>query len=612
MGASISRGDPLNQIREWELNSNLTIEQLPKHVKRNLDLWRQTWRNRCDLFKESGEGIYSRHILSFLPDLLEEITYNEGAFSRNAYARSYFAVNLEKYFLREGRNASAQSTTTFSQKFAWRIRRELGLVLEALGRPEAGFAAFGLAHLLDCIRGIDAQLRNSESCDLVVESLVELICSSENIAEESPDVIEASDSLMLLFWRKGNMPESLVSLASTILAGIERIGHSEVYSSYPALPERAGATDEQYEKSLRSFFAKLTKNDRFGEIKKMYRRETKSYEVIFKVDGFERGSSNFSIGDVAVYDPLEGPHIKRSPVESGELDILGMEKVEGGQLCVAVKVQGSGSGSMKLEARRKAERALGLLTVRKQGRRPLTLSTAFAVLDSSGMEVAGGSEVHKLGVSHPSFLSEWTKEEYSRMGEWLRDDFSNQSVREWLASMDWHRKAIESLQSSEALLNAWFSIEHLFQGRTKIPLRVPGFLRNRPAQSHTQGPWYPLESIAAIQLILSLVATRYEMIDYVNKVATDYLPSSRQFFKLKYGKDFALPKDLIDKFQKHGTRGYNPGDFVAISDLVAEHLERKQVNGALIDVGAMRRLFYDHEFAMSELRREIWRIKDDT
>ena len=161
------------------------------------------------------------------------------------------------------------------------------------------------------------------------------------------------------------------------------------------------------------------------------------------------------------------------------------------------------------------------------------------------------------------------------------------------------------------LLNAWFSIEHLFKGNNKVSLRLPGFLSNRPNEKHCANLWYPENRIAQTQLLLSLVEIKHELTKYAGEVANNFLPGSKTFFKLKYNKDFVLSEDVLVKFVEKDGLTYTSGGFVAASDTVIGELKANNLAEPMHMVEWMRKLFYDHKVVMNKLQSEIWRIKDD-
>jgi len=411
---------------------------------------------------------------------------------------------------------------------------------------------------------------------------------------------------MLMFWRNGKLPDSIENMASNILDSFQQYEGANIHSSYPQCPDQGMQSDEEYRQTLEIFFSKVSIEDRFNQIQRIYSLESKEYNVIFKVYGFEENTSEFSIGSVTVYDPRNVKRIKKPIV----LDISGVENVENNELCVSVKVKGVDSSSMKLFARKKAERALGIIR-REKGKKALTLSNAYTICDSDGNEVGAGSEGYKSGLFHYSNLTEFMAEEYKRLGIWIDNESVNPTVKVWLASMDWYRKAIESEQSTEMLLNAWFSVEHLFQGENKISLRIPDFLRHRPNENNVHALWYPEDRIANIQLLLSFVEIKHEIRNYADKIAVEYLPDSQMFFIMKYGKKYLLPKEILSKFVENNGLTYSGEEFVELTDKIMSDLKKDHLDEPFRLVGELRNQFFQNKICMDTLRNETWRVKDD-
>jgi hypothetical protein len=586
------------------------MEQAGEEVEQRLELWERQWQERCRLLKDIEEGTYSKHILCVLPDLIEEIEHNDRWFSKNEYAKKFFHSIISQYCIERLGKTTKSNALTSPGQFASEFQSELSFVLEALQVGQARSDSFEIAHLSRCLHRVDDGLRTNESICHTVGLLSACLC--DEVAEiDNLEIIELCDTLILLFWRKGRLPESIEWLASHILGGMEKRQNGDVYSQFPAAPAKGNLSNEEYERVLTSFFANVTLKERFDQIIKVYSLEPKEYDVIFRVDGFARGTGGFAVGDVTVYDPKQDSHVKPSTPEEKSFFLRRVESVGENQLCVSVRVRGNDSQSMKIQGRRKAERAFGLISGRETKRNALTVSDVYAVCDPSGKEVAGGSGELKDEVLHPPELAAWKKGDYERFGSWINSDSAHRSVSIWLSSMDWYRKAIECGQSSETLLNAWYSLEHLFRGGSRVSLRIPGFLRTRPNEKRANVQWYADDRIAQIQLILCLVETKHELMNYAGAVAGRFLPGDKTFFKLKYGREFALSEDVLAKFVEKDGSTYTGGGFVAVSDAVIAELKAGNLAGLALEVQSMRDLFHDKEAAMNRLRSELWRIKDD-
>jgi hypothetical protein len=592
------------------MSVDVTIEKAGEKVERRLELWERQWQERCRLLKDIEEGTYSKHILCVLPDLIEEVEHNDRWFSKNEYAKKFFNSIISRYCIGRVGKATKSNALTSPTQFASGFQSELSFVLEALQSGQARSDSFEIAHLSRCLHKIDDGLRTNESVCHTVRLLSDWLCD-EAAEIDILEIIELCDTLILLFWRKGRLPESIEWLASHILSGIERWQNGDVYSQYPEAPAKGSLTNEEYQRVLTSFFANVTLKERFGQIIKVYSREPEEYELIFKVDGFAHGSGGFAVGDVTVYDPKQDSHVKPGVPEEKCIFLSKVESVGKNQLCISVRVRGNDSRSMKIQGKKKAERALGLISGRETKRNALALSDFYVVCDPSGKEVGGGTGELKGELLHTAELAAWKKGDYERFGQWINSDSAIRSVSIWLASMDWHRKAIECGQSSETLLNAWYSLEHLFRGGSRVSLRIPGFLRTRPAEKNVNVQWYADERIAQIQLILCLIETKHELKKYAGSLAHNFLPGGKLFFNLKYGKEFSLSKDVLSQFVEKDGAIYTSGGFVACSDEVIAELKASNLPALAREVQSMRDLFYDKETAMNRLRSELWRIKDD-
>lgn len=590
------------------MRADVTIEQVGEKVIQNLEIWKGQWQERCRLLKEIDEGSYSRHILCVLPDLMEEVEHNQRWFSKNEYAKKFFYSVISRYCIDRVGKATKSNYLTSSQQFASGFQSELGFVAEAL--RGGGSDSFEIAHLSRCLHRIDDGLRTNESICQAVEILLRRLCD-EVVEIDNQEITELCDTLILLFWRRGRGPKSIEWLASHILGGIEKAHNGVVYCQYPGSPARGSLTNEEYEKLLSSFLAKVTLQERLGQIARIYSLEPKEYEVFFAVAGFARGTGGFGVGDVTVYDPRQDSHIKSDAPEETALFLKRVESVGENQMCVSVRIRGNDSESMRIQARTKAERALGLISGRESARNALTLSDFYAICDSSGRGIAAGTGEFQDEVLHTPELADWKKADYERFGSWINSNPATRSIGIWLASMDWHRKAVECAQSSETLLNAWFSLEHLFGNGSSVSLRIPGFLRDRPIGKNSNVQWYADGRIGQIQLILGLVQTKHELRKYASSLAHNFLPGGRVFFELKYGRKFSLSQDVVARFVEDEGATYRSGEFVAVSDKVIGELNASNLEGLAREVQSMRDMFYNKEVAVNSLRPELWRIKDD-
>jgi hypothetical protein len=95
-----------------------------------------------------------------------------------------------------------------------------------------------------------------------------------------------------------------------------------------------------------------------------------------------------------------------------------------------------------------------------------------------------------------------------RIGHWLSSKNSlNKSVETWLTAIELYRKSVESVQSSDALLYSWYSLEHFINKSEKITVRLPREF------DKSVGEWYDADNISVLQLLLAIVTIKSKFFD---------------------------------------------------------------------------------------------------
>lgn len=581
---------------------NITLKNAPKIVANNLEIWAEIWNSRCELIEKFQEETYSRHILLVIPDLIEEIEFNADRLIKNEYARKFFHQCLSIYEIRNTINQKPNA----AQMLADRIRDKLSFVIESLFCDDID-NSFQLSHLLPILRSIDKEMTASEVLDRSIEILLEILSGENQITKGNAEVIFLTDTIILLFWRNGRFPSSIEYLASNILDSIHGPNDKgKYYSSYPGAPEKGENSDEEFGKLLNDFFDSLSIRDRINEIRHSFQYQSREYKVIFRVLGFEDNIPAFDIGNVQIYNPRIEKQIKIPAMEGLRVDFAGIEKTETPGHCIAVKMQGVDSTSMKLIARQTAERSLAFLMKRGKRAQPFNLSDNYSICDMNGKELAWG---------HNRRSSEWltgiwkevTETDRVRFGQWMSNESAVPAIQRWLSSMDWHRQAVECQQSTQELLNAWFAVEHLFDESCRLSLRVPEFLRHRPNEKRRQCLWHPKKSVSFIQFIVSLIELKYELTKYADEICGNFIPNSL----MEVFHHYKLPEQLMIRFCEPNRRAFYTGKFIELLDDITTDMKAKGRVELVDQVEDLRKLFYDSDYCRNKTATEFWRIKDD-
>ncbi len=584
-------------------NSNTTLQNAPKIFQDNLEIWEKIWNNRCEFIEKFQEETYSRHILLVVPDLMEEIEFNVDRLVKNEYSRMFFHQCLAKYNVAQTKN---QKQRTPQQIVAGKIKDELAFVIESLTQNNSS-NSFQLPQILPLLRRIDKEITNSDVLDCAVDTLLERLDNENPIAESDPETIFLTDTIILMFWRKGRIPSSINNLAGNILDTIKGPDDKgRFFTSYPDAPEKGDISNEDYAKLLTEFFKSLPIIKRFKELKKNYQYQPKEYKVIFRVYGFEQNLPAFDIGNVRIYDPRIEKQIKIPALEGLHLDLSGVEKIDVPGHSIAVTMQGIDSTSMKLKARQTAERALAFLMKREKREQPLILSDNYSICDIDGKEVAA-SIGSKSGELLTDIWKEVTETSRERFGRWMNQEEPIHTIQRWLSSMDWHRQAVDCRQCTQELLNAWFAIEHLFDEEYNISLRVPEFLRFRANERKGQCIWYPKKKISFIQLIIGIIELKYEYRKYALDIAGNFVHNSLMATFHKY----TLPDQLLARYVDKKDNAFYGDGFVEILDDIIIDLKAQNKEILIKPVENLRKLFFDSDYCKDVIATEFWRMKDD-
>jgi hypothetical protein len=587
------------------MNMAITLVQASQIVNKNLELWEEMWDERCKVYEENKKGTYNKNIFYLIPDLIEELRYNQDHFKNNEYGKRYFSYHLKKYYI----DKNKKGEMTISQSIAIKIQRELQFIIEALNSNQSDINNFHIENILPCLVKVEQLLQSEESIKTIVLLLKNILCAEKKIDGSDQNIIELYDFIIILFLKKGMHLGAIKELPNQILDELREYDNEKIICRYIGRPHQNQLSNEEYKKILKDFMAQVSLDDRFNELIKHYSVQSKDCHVIFKVDGFYNGTTGFSVGDVVVYDPKVNSRNVSEEEELWTLKATKIEEIVDDQLCVDVRVKGNDSQSMELMARRKAERALGLIYGRRLNTEQLKLSSEYVICNNNGRVIASGSSKFKLGVFHHKHLYEFTKVPYERFGAWIQNESNNYSIQTWLTSMDWHRKAIECEQSSELLLNAWFSIEHLFSIESRLPLRLPQYFRKRSNESKEYTNW-DKKRIAYIQLLLSINAVKNEINNYAASVASIFIPSNKTSFKLRYGQEYILPSELMGKFV-NDNGSYNCGKFVDIADKVIEEMETHKLYNLKSEIEKIYLTFNNRNASIKKIEEKIWRVKDD-
>ncbi len=509
------------------------IEDIPEFIRQNLIVVTHIWTDSCKAIKELKDNDYNKHLILIITDLEEEILENREKFSKNQFAKNYFTTQIKQYL--EGTKKSAGEP---SAKSLWAkpISTQLKFILEALNSASDS-KKFELKDILYFVEIIQKEIISVESLEGLLNLLITEILKEEMNREELKFIV---NTIIIMFIERGyhvNTLENLLpkqlslfqdhwNLISKKTDGLYLYG-ALIYES-PKYNEEVYSEDEDYKIALKQYYDSLGLKDRIFLMKKIYVEPPKKYKVIFKLSNFALANyQSLKIGNVYFYIPKIHGKITKSIFrddtyidESSDLvqfekRIQEFEVMSESIYYVAVDIEGNDFYSMKDQAIRTVERAVSVF---------LKKDTLMEKTNNNEIQIISNNYIICNDLGEGAFFeyssrSNRSNKEFDipnniytdRIGHWLSSKNSlNKSVETWLTAIELYRKSVESVQSSDALLYSWYSLEHFINKSEKITVRLP---KEKEFDKSVFGEWYNADNISVLQLLLAIVTIKSKFFD---------------------------------------------------------------------------------------------------
>jgi hypothetical protein len=504
------------------------IEDIPEFIRQNLIVVTRKWTDSCEAIKELKDNDYNKHLILIITDLEEEILENREKFSKNQFARNYFTTQIKQYL--EGTKKSAGEP---SAKSLWAkpISTQLKFILEALNSASDS-KKFELKDILYFVEIIQREIISVESLEGLLNLLITEILKEEMNREELKFIV---NTIIIMFIERGYHVKTLENLLPKQLSLFQDhwnlistskyrlyLYRALIYES-PKYNEEVYSENEDYKIALKQYYDSLGLKDRIFLMKKIYVEPPKKYKVIFKLSNFALANyQSLNIGNVYFYIPKIHGKITKSIFrddtyidESSDLvqfekRIQEFEVMSESIYYVAVDIEGNDFYSMKDQAIRTVERAVSVFfrkdTLMKKTNNNEIQINNYIICDDLGE----GAFFEHSYISNEEF--DIPNNIYTdRIGPWLSSKNSlNKSVETWLTAIELYRKSVESVQSSDALLYSWYSLEHFINKSEKITVRLP---KEKEFDKSVFGEWYNADNISVLQLLLAIVTIKSKFFD---------------------------------------------------------------------------------------------------
>ncbi|ROI05322.1 hypothetical protein ED562_09440 [Microcystis aeruginosa FACHB-524] len=507
------------------------IEDIPEFIRQNLIVVKSIWTDSCKAIKELKDNDYNKHLILIITDLEEEILENREKFSKNQFARNYFTTQIKQYLEDPKKSAGEPSAKSL---WAKPISTQLKFILEALNSASDS-KKFELKDILYFVEIIQREIISVESLEGLLNLLITEILKEEMNREELKFIV---NTIIIMFIERGYHVKTLENLLPKQLSLFQDhwnlistskyrlyLYRALIYES-PKYNEEVYSEDEDYKIALKQYYDSLGLKDRIFLMKKIYVEPPKKYKVIFKISNFALANSqSLNIGNVYFYIPRIHGKITKSIFrddtyidESSDLvqfekRIQEFEVMSKSIYYVAVDIEGNDFYSMKDQAIRTVERAVSVFfrkdTLMKKTNNneiQIILNNNYIICDDLGE----GAFFEHSYISNEEF--DIPNNIYTdRIGPWLSSKNSlNKSVETWLTAIELYRKSVESVQSSDALLYSWYSLEHFINKSEKITVRLP---KEKEFDKSVFGEWYNADNISVLQLLLAIVTIKSKFFD---------------------------------------------------------------------------------------------------
>jgi hypothetical protein len=593
---------------------NCTLSNAPEYVIKNIELLKEIWRQRCDAIENNIKGDYSRHLLFIINDLLEEIKNNKDRFSKNAFGKKFFKIQISTYctFKQEQK---IDDLDKIKRQWTQEVNQELCFITEALSDEQK---KLGLDDIPILIQRIEKKLTSENSFGQVIEILYDKL-TKEKIDQKHIEFLV--DTMILLFYAKGIL--ELKSILNDQLQQFNNKTSRLIYGDnlYPTVfgsPSRETKSLDEHKEEIREYYESLTIKKRLSLLTSIYGLDPKIYKVIFRIQGVVL-ENKVKIGNIELYSPKE--HGKY--IEEGHIVSQYFENTEDNCVCVAVDIQGVDSRYMAIKAKQMAERSISVIAPTSRNQKVIILNS-WVICDLKGkIKACYSRKNHEDNIR----INDNIPQTEERICKWITSENEcHPTVEKWLSSVDWYIKSVESSQSSQEILNSWFAVEKFSEDSRILSKRLPQLsdkLSKNKTFKEVIDLWLEGDGIRTVQLLLVLSELKSHLFNKIIQTAHNLvLPLPSLFVELEEtGKsiDHEL-REYLYELREYLSAHKNTIDFLdrfieKIPDikrqLDTQNQEFLGLNKELNKILELNKTLYNKDDAEEYLIKKIIELKDD-
>jgi len=569
-------------------------------INNKIKYWVDLWEDLIENFDNDSYGLNLVNPNLLLMDIIDEIRFNRLKNSRNC---EFFLTQMGKML-----KLDPIIKKSFKSDFTLIIRE-----LESKHPPE---------YLLQLCEDVSELFREglyfNQSCDFLKDILINPMWNQDD--EENISLI--SQNLMVEFILIGCGLNRIKNLPSNLFDKYTTIGVEDDELLITKFPLKLSPDDFQdgedlnkndYNEAIKNEIKSLSISDRIERLKFYYDEQPSEGYAILKVEGLI-GNVDLKIGNVNFYKPKIENYVDKTETNDfnvNKLKYFGNE-ISSSFINAAVKIKYRDLESAELLAVKSIDKSLDVLRCYVHSEVPFKIdSDNLIIVDENGKEVGGKHSSENMPQTKDIYYFNMEKFEvslsdddhyFTNIEQMLSDNKTKKSflADKLINSLHWYRKAFESNNLEDKLLNYWIVIENLVTLDSKIGNL---FLPSNKNENK-------------FSLVEELVPP-IELIDFIGRISKDlhrYLTDLNEYFEINSEDTrhlLELPQENIDAcfLQPHiDVIKVDMKEFIKNIPPLINLVPNKIIKDKIVFAD---KFYSDNEFAYQKIIERLYQTKHD-
>ncbi len=430
-------------------------------INNKIKYWVDLWEDLIENFDNDSYGLNLVNPNLLLMDIIDEIRFNR---LRNSGNKNFFITKMGKML----------SSDPIIKNF---FKSDFTLIIKELQLNHPPEYILQLCE--DISELFKENLYFNQSCYFLKDLLINSTWNQED--EENISLI--SQNLIVEFILIGYSLNTVKNLPSNLFDKYTTIGDEDDELLITKFPLNLNSEDFQagedfnkkdYNEAIKHEIKSLSISDRIERLKFYYDEQPSEGYAILKVEGL-KGNVDLKVGNVNFYKPKIENYVDKTETNDfnvNKLKYFGNEN-NSSFINAAVKIKYRDLESAKLLAVESIDKLLDILRCHIHSEVPLKInSDELIIVDENGKEF--GTSYDSKNMPHIKNINSYNLEKFkvifsdddeyfTNIKQMLSD---NKTKKSFLAdklvnSLHWYRKAFESNNLEDKLLNYWIIIENL-------------------------------------------------------------------------------------------------------------------------------------------------------